>query len=120
MLPYAMGGEFFADLTFEHALRDYRNNPNSFNKSLLITSGADFAWYCFYAFYVSNDNPSYDPITISKETGLSRDTLFSLALAKTLINVYRIYSGNDRVVPYFKVDKYSTSLNFIVPFDIGS
>jgi hypothetical protein len=120
VLPYAMGGEFFADLTFEHALRDYRNNPNSYNKSLLITSGADFVWYCFYAFYVSGHNPSYDPITISEETGLSRDTLFSIVLAKTLINAYRVYSGNDTVVPYFRVDRYSTSLNFIVPFDIGS
>lgn len=120
VLPYAMGGEFFADLTFEHALRDYRKNPNTYNKSLLITSGADFVWYCFYAFYVSGDNPSYDPITISEETGLSRDTLFSIVLAKTLINAYRVYSGNDAVVPYLKVDRYSTSLNFIVPFDIGS
>ncbi len=120
VLPYTMGGEFFVDLTFEHALRDYRNNPNSYNKSLLITSGTDFLWYCFYAFYVSGDNPSYDPITISERTGLSRDTLFSIALAKTLINAYRVYSGNDTVVPYFKVDRYSTSLNFIVPFDIGS
>jgi len=120
VLSYAMGGEFFADLTFEHALRDYRTSPNTYNKSLLVTSGADFLWYCLYAFYISGDNPSYDPITISRETGMSRDTLFSVALAKTLINAYRVYSGNDLIVPYFKVDKYSTSLNFIVPFDIGS
>jgi len=120
VLPYTMGGEFFADLTFEHALKDYRNNPNTYNKSLLISSGADFLWYCFYAFYVSGDNPSYDPITISKETGISRDALFSIALAKTMINAYRVYSGNDVLVPYFKVDKYSASLNILIPFDIGS
>jgi hypothetical protein len=115
-----MGGEFFADLTFEHALRDYRSNPNSYNKTLLITSGADFVWYCLYAFYLSGGNSAYDPITISEETGLSHDTLFSIALAKTLINGYRVYSGNDTLVPYFRVDRYSTSLNFIIPFDIGS
>jgi len=120
VLPYAMGGEFFADLAFEHALRDFRTNPNTYNKSLLVTSGADFLWYCLYAFYISGDNPSYDPITISEKTGMSRDTLFSVALAKTLINAYRVYSGNDVLVPYFRIDKYSTSLNFIVPFDIGS
>ncbi|MEW6602227.1 MAG: hypothetical protein AB1499_14735 [Nitrospirota bacterium] len=120
VLSYTMGGEFFADLAFEHALRDYRKKPDTYNKSLLITSGADMMWYCFYAFYVSGDNPSYDPITISKETGLSRDALFSLAVAKTLINAYRVYSGKDTLVPYFKVDRYSTSLNFIIPFDIGS
>jgi hypothetical protein len=120
VLPYTMGGEFFADLTFEHALKDYRNNPNTYNKSLLISSGADFLWYCLYAFYISGDNPSYDPITISKETGISRDTLFSVALAKTMINAYRVYSGNDVLVPYFRVDKYSASLNIMIPFDIGS
>lgn len=120
ILSYTMGGEFFADLAFEHALRDYRNSPNTYNKSLLVASGGDFLWYCIYAFYISGDNPSYDPITISKETGMSRDTLFSVALAKTLINAYRVYSGNDVIVPYFKVDRYSTSLNIIVPFDIGS
>jgi hypothetical protein len=119
-LSYTMGGEFFADLAFEHALKDYRTNPSTYNKSLLVTSGADFLWYCFYAYYISGDNPAYDPITISNETGLSRDTLFSVALAKTIINTYRIYSGNDVLVPYFKVDKYSTSLNFIIPLDIGS
>jgi hypothetical protein len=115
-----MGGEFFADLTFEHALKSFRHNPNTYNKALLVTSGADFAWYCLYAFYLSGPNPSYDPITISEETGISRNALFSIALAKTLINVYRVYTGNDTLVPYFRVDKYSTSLNFIIPFDIGS
>lgn len=119
-LSYTMGGEFFADMTFEHALKAYRKNPNTYNKSLLMTSGTDFLWYCFYSFYVVEDNPAYDPITISKETGLSRDALFSVALAKTLVNAYRVYSGEDRVVPYFKVDKHSASLNFMIPFDIGS
>jgi hypothetical protein len=102
-LPYTMGGEFFADLTFEHALQDYRQKPNAYNRSLLVYSGTDFLWYCFYAFYLSNDNPAYDPITISQETGISREMLFSIALAKTLLNAYRIYSGQDKVIPYFTV-----------------
>ncbi len=119
ILPYAMGGEFFADLTFEHALRDYRMNPSAFNRSLLFYSGTDFLWYCFYAFYLSSGHPAYDPITISEETGISKDMLFSVALAKTLVNVYRIYSGQDKVIPYFMVDRNSASLNFMIPFDIG-
>jgi hypothetical protein len=114
-----MGGEFFADLTFEHALQDYRKKPNAYNRYLLLYSGTDFLWYCFYAFYLSNDNPSYDPITISKETGISREMLFSIALAKTLLNAYRIYSGQDKVIPYFTVNKYSASLNIMIPFEIG-
>lgn len=120
ILPYTMGGEFFADLTFEHALKSYRNSPNTYNKSLLLTSGTDFLWYCFYAFYIADDNPSYDPIAISSETGISRDMLFSVALAKTMINAYRIYSGHDAVVPYFKVDRYSASINIMFPFEFGS
>ncbi len=118
-LPYTLGGEFFADLTFEHALKNYRNTPNTFNKSLLIASGTDFLWYCFYSFYLVEDNALYDPVTISKETGISRDLLFSVVLAKTLLNAYRVYSGEDTIVPYFKVDRYSASLHLMVPFDIG-
>lgn len=115
-LPYAMGGEFFATLTFEHALKYYRKNPTAYNKSLLFSSGTDFLWYCFYAFYISEDNPSHDPITISKETGISKDMLFSIALAKTALNAYRMYSGEDRIIPFFSVDRSSASLVLMMPF----
>lgn len=120
ILPYTMGGEFFADLMFEHALQDYRKKPNLYNQSLLLYSGIDFAFYCFYAFYASEDHPEYDPVTISKETGLSRDHLFSIVLAKTMINAYRVYTGEDRVIPYFTVDKHSAMLNLAFPFEIPS
>ncbi len=115
-LPYTMGGEFFADLTFEHALKSYRKNPNFYNTSLMLYSGTDFLWYCFYAFYVSEGHSGFDPLTVAKETGLSKDELFSIVLAKTMINTYRIYSGQDRVIPYFTVDNSSAALNFSVPF----
>ena len=118
VLPYTMGGEFFADLTFEHALQDYRKSPNLYNKALLLSSGLDFAWYCLYAFYVGNESPSFDPITISEETGISRDMLFSVVIAKTMINAYRVYSGNDTVIPYFTVDNNSAMLNIAFPFEI--
>jgi hypothetical protein len=118
VLSYTMGGEFFADLTFEHALQDYRKSPNLYNKPLILSSGLDFAWYCVYAFYVGNESPSYDPITISEETGISRDMLFSVVVAKTMINADRVYSGNDTVIPYFTVDKQSAMLNIAFPFEI--
>ncbi len=35
-LPYNMGGEWAADLTFEFALNSYRRNPDLYNKSLLF------------------------------------------------------------------------------------
>jgi hypothetical protein len=117
MLSYTMGGEFFADITFEHALRSYRENPSLYKQSLLFFSGTDFLWYCLYAFYLTDEHSSHDPIAISKQTGISRDALFSVALAKTIANAYRVYSGTDRVVPYFTVDRYSASLNVAIPFD---
>ncbi len=116
LLSYTMGGEFFADMTFEHALNSYREEPNMYNKSLLMFSGIDFLWYCFYSFYVSDGNDAFDPITISEETGLSKDALFSVILAKTAMNAYRVYSGEDKVIPYFTVDKYSAALNVAIPF----
>jgi hypothetical protein len=115
-LPYTMGGEFFADLTFEHALKSYRKKPNFYNTSLLLYSGTDFLWYCIYAFYLSDGHSGFDPNTISRETGLSEDELFSIVLAKTIINTYRIYSGQDRVIPYFSVNSSSAALNLSVPF----
>ena len=71
-----------------------------------------------YAFYASDDHPEFDPVTIAAETGLSRDHLFSIVLAKTMLNAYRIYSGEDRVIPYFTVDKHSAMLNLDIPFEI--
>ena len=115
-LSYTMGGEFVADLTFEHALKSYRRNPGMYNKSLMFFSGTDFLLYCFYTFYVAEEHSSFDPLTISEETGLSHNALFSVILAKTALNAYRIYSGEDRVIPYFTVDKYSASLNIGIPF----
>jgi hypothetical protein len=53
---------------------------------------------------------------MAKETGISKDTIFSVALAKTLINAYRVYSGKDYVIPYFAADKHSASLNFRIHF----
>ncbi len=115
-LSYHMGGEFFADITFEHALKQYRKNPTTYNKSLLLFSGTDFVWYCVYAYYLTDGHAFHDPVSIQQETGLSKDAIFSVALAKTLVNTYRVYSGNDYVIPYFTVDNDSASLNFAIPF----
>ncbi len=115
-LPYHMGGEFFSDITFEHALRDYRQNPNMYNKALMLFSGTDFVWYSFYAFYLSDGNTDFDPVSVQEETGLSNETIFSIALAKTLMNAYRVYSGQDHVVPYFTVDAHSVKVNVAITF----
>lgn len=115
-LPYVMGGEFFVDLTFEQALKEYRKSPSVYNKSLLIFSGADFLFYCVYAFSTDSNNTSYDPVTIRNETGLSQSELISIVLAKTVLNAYRIHSGVDKVIPYFTVSNQSAALNLGIPF----
>lgn len=116
ILPFSMAGEVATDMVFEHALKAYRKSPNIYNKSLLFFSGTDFLWYSSYAFYLSKGHPHFDPISISKETGISRDMLFSVALAKTIVNAYRVYSGQDKIIPYFTIDKYSAFLNIGIPF----
>ncbi len=115
-LSFSMAGEAAADLTFEHALQDYRKNPTLYNKSLLFFSGTDFLLYCLYAYYLSDGHPHYDPVAISDETGISRDTIFSIAAAKTILNAYRIYSGKDHVIPYFTADRSSAALKFMINF----
>lgn len=115
-LPYSLGGEVGANLTFEYALQRYRGEPTLYNKSLIFFSGTDFLWYSIYAFYLTDGDPSYDPIIISEETGLSKNIIFSVALAQTMINAYRVYSGQDRVVPYLSLDKYSAIFNLRFTF----
>lgn len=117
MLPYSLAGEVASDLTFEHALMNYRKKPTQFNRSLMIMSGTDFLRYCIYAFYIADDdNSAYDPVAISNASGISRDTIFAVALTKTMINAYRVYSGNDTVVPYFSVNKNTAMLKFKIAF----
>ncbi len=115
-LSFSIAGEVAADMTFEHALQSYRKSPDLYNKSLLVFSGTDFLMYCVYAFYLTDGHAHYDPTAIAHETGLSKDKIISIALAKTLINAYRVYSGKDYVVPYFTADKNSATLNVSISF----
>ena len=115
-LPLSMGGAVASDITFEHALQSYRKNPNLYNKSLLFFSGMDFLWYSAYAFYLSDGHSYYDPVAVSEQSGLSKNAIFSIALAKAVTNAYRVYSGQDRVIPYFTVDKTTAMLNIGISF----
>ncbi len=116
-LPYSMGGEIATSLTFEYALGRYRKEPTVYNRSLLLFSSTDFLWYSIYSFYLTDGNPDFDPIAVRNETGFSKESIFSIALAQSLLNAYRIYSGYDRIVPYFTFDKYSVSFNVRVNFN---
>jgi len=105
-LPYKIAGEAAASYDFEVALRSYRVLPTTYNRSLLFFSGTDFLWYSLYAFYLSSDqNPNYDPIGISQETGLSAEAILGIAFVQTALNSYRAYTGNDTFTPYFALDK---------------
>jgi hypothetical protein len=115
-LPYSMGGEVAASYTFEYALSDYRHKPTTYNKALMFFSGTDFLWYSAYAFYLTDGDKSFDPNAVTNITGLSEGTIFSVALAQSLINAYRVYSGQDYIVPYFTVDKYSAVFNIRFAF----
>jgi hypothetical protein len=105
-LSYKAAGEAAASYLFDTALESYRAWPTTYNRSLLFFSGTDFFWYTLYAFYLSgNQNPSYDPVGISHETGLSGEAILGIATLQTTLNAYRIYSGRDDVMPYIELDK---------------
>jgi len=115
-LSYNMGGEWAADKTFEYALNRYRNRPNIYNKALMFFSGTDLFWYTLYSFYLSDGHKALDPIAITTYNNISKEAVLLVALSKTLLNAYRIYSGTDRVVPSFGIDKNSVSVNLRMVF----
>ena len=116
-LPYKVAGEAASSYHFEVALQSYRTRATPYNRSLLFFSGTDLLWYSLYAFYLSSDrNPNYDPIGISQETGLSPEAIIGLAAFQTALNAYRVYSGDDRMIPYFALDKTFAEFGIQVRF----
>ena len=105
-LSYKMGGEAASSYLFEVALREYRYQPTAYNRALLFFSGTDFLWYSIWSFYVKDENnPAYDPVGISQETGLSPHAIVGAAFLQTALNAYRTTSGSDRLVPYINLDQ---------------
>ncbi|HEX9757754.1 MAG TPA: hypothetical protein VGB26_08120 [Nitrospiria bacterium] len=116
-LPYHLAGEFAVSQTFEYSLTRYRNNPTTYHNALLFFSATDFVFYSLYAFYLSPvQDDHYDPVSISKDTGLSQEIIFSVALTQALLNGLRVFSGEDRLVPYFTIDQKFASFNIQVHF----
>jgi len=114
-LPYAVGGDRMAGYTFEYALQSYHRNPSTYNKALMFFSCADFFAYTLLANYVHPDNDMYDPNLIREETGLSKELLLSLVMAKSLMNTYRVFNKNANFTPIIRVDKDSAT--FVVRFE---
>jgi hypothetical protein len=113
---FALGGEIGASVSFEYALYAYRQEPTWYTKSLLFFSGTDFLWYTLYTFYVNPDNPESDPNVLVEKTGISKDVLISVAVTQSLLNGYRVISGEDTVIPQFTFDKNSIGFNLKIPF----
>ncbi|MGA1868675.1 MAG: hypothetical protein ACMUJM_09005 [bacterium] len=99
VLPYAAAGDQMAGITFEYGLQCYRRNPTTFNKALMLFSTTDFLIYTILGNYINDDNEFYDTNIIRQETGCNKTALLSVALAKTMLNTYRIMSGDDRFIP---------------------
>ncbi len=115
-LPYAVGGERMAGYTFEYALQSYHHEPTTYNKALMFFSCMDFLVYTLVANYVSPDNDMYDPTLIREETGLSKEALLSLVMAKSLVNTYRIMNQSTNLIPMIWVDKRSAGIVFRFSF----
>jgi len=113
-LPYAVGGERMAGYTFEYALQSYHREPTTFNKALMFFSCMDFLVYTLLANYVSPDNDMYDPNLIREETGLSKELLLSLVMAKSLMNTYRVVNRDASFIPMIWVDKKTAA--FVIRF----
>ena len=104
---YHLAGEVASSYTFELALRNYRENNTTYNRALMFFSMTDFLWYTTYAFYVAPyKNEKFDPIGISETTGIDRDNIFMVALAHTSLNAIRVLTGEDRVIPYYMLDRH--------------
>ncbi len=73
----------------------------------MFFSGTDFLWYTVYTFYISGGASHSDPMMLHEETGLNKESILGIALTHTLLNFYRVYSGQDTIVPYFTYDRDS-------------
>ncbi|GAI95469.1 unnamed protein product [marine sediment metagenome] len=114
-LPYAVGGERMAGYTFEYALQSFHQKPTTYNKALMFFSCADFLVYTLLANYLHPDNDMYDPNLIRAETGLSKGTLLSLVITKSLMNTYRVFNKDAGFSPMILLDKNSAA--FVIRFE---
>ena len=102
--------------TFEYALRSYRSEPTTYNKALMLFSGANFLAYTLLSNYVYSDNDNmYVPNLIRAETGCSKGLLLSIVTAKTLMNAYRVVNKDAKFAPEIRLDKRSAGL--MIRFD---
>jgi hypothetical protein len=115
-LPYAVGGERMAGLTFEYALQSHRRRPTTYGKALMFFSCADFLVYTVLGNYVHQDEDMYDPNLIREETGCSKELLLSLVMTRSLLNTYRVMNPSASFTPVIWADKNRAALLFQFKF----
>jgi hypothetical protein len=108
-LPYAVGGDRMAGITFEYGLASYREKPTTFNKALIFFTTVDFVGYTLLSNYVHSGDNMYDPNLIREETGIDKELLLGMVMTKALINTYRFFSGDDRLTPEIRTDTHSAA-----------
>ena len=111
-VPFIMGGEIANSYNFEYSLLSYRQQPTTYNRALMFFSGTDFLWYTVYSLYLSQGASYHDPVALKRETGISDEAILGIALTQSLLNLHRLTSGKDTIVPYFTFDH--SSVNFMV------
>ena len=57
--------------------------------------------------YIEPHNDKYDPNLIRSEAGCSKDTILCLVALKTVINTYRIFNEDTKIMPVVNVDKHT-------------
>jgi hypothetical protein len=65
--------------------------------------------YTFLANYINPDDPYYDPNIIRNETGCSKELLMGMVLTKALVNGYRVYNAEARLIPEIRTDYHSAA-----------
>ncbi|MEJ2643257.1 MAG: hypothetical protein P8010_27270 [Desulfosarcinaceae bacterium] len=108
-LPYALGGDRMAGITFEYGLASYREKPTTFNKALIFFTTVDFVGYTLLSNYVESGDNMYDPNLIREETGINKELLLGMVVTKALVNTYRVFSADDRLTPEIRTDRYSAA-----------
>jgi hypothetical protein len=108
-LPYAVGGDRMAGLTFEYGLASYREKPTTYNKALIFFTTVDFVGYTLLSNYVHSEDNMYDPNLIREETGIDKELLLGMVMTKAMINAYRFVSGDDRLTPEIRTDTHSAA-----------
>lgn len=115
-LQHTMAGIAASDYLFELTLDSYRRNPLSrsrwYKKGVMFCSGSDLLKYSLFTYTMNMENKYYDPVGIAEQTGLSKEWIIGIGAAQAFLNLIRIKSGRDALIPHFVVDVQGRKVAF--------